>query len=112
MKRNTHAGFFRVALCLLLAALSLLQGCLRVAPTDPTQTEAQSVSGTPYLYETMTYTYKTDSSAFLSDLLTGMNASYLMLVNKQHPVTNAYELDAAGYLLEEGVLLTRNTAKS
>ncbi len=113
MKRKTHKLLFRAALCSLLAALSLLQGCLRLEPNGtPSSTEAQTVSRTPYLYETMTYTYKTDESAFLSDVLTGMNASYLMLVNKQHPVTDAFELDAPGYLLEAGVLLTRNAAKN
>lgn len=117
MKLNLQPKLRRAAICLFLSALCLLQGCLNVDPSGEkngteNETEAQTVSRTPYLYESMTYLYKTDQNAFLSDILTGMDAGYLLLVNKQHPVVNAYELDASGYILEEGVLLTAYAAKN
>lgn len=117
MKPKTQPKLRRAVICLFLSALCLLQGCLKVNPNGdgngtPSGTDSQTVSRTPYLYESMTYIYKTDQNTFLSDILTGMDAGYLLLVNKQHPVVDAYELDANGYILEAGVLLTAYAAKS
>ena len=96
------------AICLLCAILTLACGCL----TPPETQEPIPPAGQGYLYETMTYTYKTDASAFLSDIATGMSGDYLMLINKQHPLTAATDPTKAGYPLEGMVELTGQITKS
>lgn len=103
-----------VAILLLLGIL--LSGCLQLGDT-PVQTTLPSAptyptAGGGYLYETMEYTYKTYAEGFLSDIQTGMSSHYLLLVNKQNPVTDATELGGASYPLEGAVTLTEKVAKN
>ncbi len=104
------------SLMLLVALVLLMQGCIQLDGTGNqtagTTEQTQPTGKGPYLYETMNYQYKTDAGAFLSDITTGMSAGYLMLVNKQNPVTDQTELGANGYLLEDAVELTAYTAKN
>ena len=96
------------AVCLLCAILTLTVGCL----TPPETQDPTPPAGQGSLHESMTYTYKTDSSAFLADITTGMSRDYLMLVNKQYPLTNATDPTGAGYPLESLVILTGQVFKS
>ena len=104
----------RALVLLSLALLLLLQGCLQTGGSEKhttSPTTAKPVSGTPYLYPSMTYSYKTDISAVEADIKTGMSPAYLLIVNKQNPVTAASDLSSPTYLLEDSVKLTRKAAK-
>ena len=111
---NKKKLFLRVrsSLCLLLLPL-LLQGCLQSVgtPNDTSEPSSDPVSSPTYLYQDMTFSYRTDVSAVLADITTGMSPAYLVLVNKQTPVTAASDLSSPTYALEDAVKLTRRAAK-
>lgn len=108
-----HKMLRRAALLLSLALLLLLQGCLQTGGSKEEETsDTKAVSGSPYLYQTMTYSYKTDISAVEADIKTGLSPAYLLLVNKQNPVTASSDLSSPTYLLEDSVKLTRQAAKA
>ncbi len=110
MKNNCKTKIRRTsALCLLSLVLSLLTGCLKPPTSDAVQNPP---AGQGYLWESMTYTYKTDENAFLQDITTGMSADYLMLVNKQYALTAQTDPTGGGYPLGGMVELTEQITKS
>ena len=88
---------------LLLAALVLmlplaLFSCMPPIHSDvgetseTTEKESPSTPATPtFLYQTMTYEYKTDVSASIDFLTTEMSEDYLTLTNKSYPLGEDYE---------------------
>jgi D-alanyl-D-alanine carboxypeptidase len=110
MKKNFKNRIRRVSvICLLALLLSVLSGCLTPPQNAPS---TQPPTGQGHLYETVTYTYKTDANAFLRDITTGMSADYLMLVNKQYALTAQTDPMSGSYPLEGLVVLTDRVLKS
>ncbi len=110
MKKNLKNTVRRVTVvCLLALLMPVLSGCLKPPNSEPTP---QTPTGQGYLYETMTYSYKTDANAFLGDITTGMSADYLMLVNKQNVLTAQTDPTSESYPLENLVVLTDRVLKS
>ena len=115
-KKTRPASRFARLIFFLLALMMLLQGCIQLDGGNPqysgTNEPTLPTGKGPYLYETMEYQYKTDASAFLSDITTGMSTEYLLLVNKQNPVNGLSDLGSADYMLEGAVELTAYAAKT
>ena len=88
---------------LLLAAIALmlplaLFSCMPPIDSDvgetseTTEKERPSAPAAPtFLYQTMTYEYKTDVSASIDFLTTEMSEDYLTLANKSYPLGDDYE---------------------
>ncbi len=75
-------------LLLSVALLLMLQGCIKIDPAGDGATDT-SANGS-YLYETMTFTYKTDIAPALPAIATGMSPAYLLLVNKSNALGESY----------------------
>ena len=111
MKRNKK--FYLIyPTALLLAGALLMQGCGQKDPNAKEPGDSTATNEHTYIYENMNYSYKTDESAFLSDILTGMSQDYLLLVNKNHPLINAYNPASSSYILESMVTLDRQVTKN
>lgn len=87
-------------LVMLLSFLLLLSGCIQPLPEEtPAPMTSESVSESTsdtqparpvYLYQTMTYQYKTDVTASVSYFATDLDADYLLLANKSTPLGSDY----------------------
>ena len=77
----------RKLVCLLLPFLlaGSFTSCISSGVQPPVDTGHSQM-----LYQTMTYTYKTDASVFESYLTTGLHSGYLILANKSHPLGSDY----------------------
>ena len=86
-----------VAGVLLAAGLPVWCSCAGATVQDVgTETSAQSeaaANGSLKFYETVHYEYHTDVSQALDYLLTGMNPTYLLLANREHPLGKEYQPD-------------------
>ncbi len=78
-------------LLLSVALLLMLQGCIKIDPAGDGATDT-SANGS-YLYETMTFTYKTNIAPALPAIATGMSPAYLLLVNKSNALGESYAPD-------------------
>lgn len=98
-------------LVLMLSLLLLLSGCIQPLPEEtPSEsttklTDDDQHARPVYLYQTMTYQYKTDVTASVSFFATDLDASYLLLANKSTPL-------GADYVPEDLTVLTCPTSSN